>query len=230
MLLAFSVCSLFVYLGSWQLERGQEKRHILQEYEKRRGYSLRPLYEYAPDYSAARYVPVFLQGRFVAQQFLLDNQIYQRQVGVNVLTPFVTQDGRWILVDRGWVLSDPTRRTLPDVAVAEDQRQIHGTVYVPFQQPFALGQSLPENDVASWPVLAQYLDFDAMSRVLGETLETVVVRLSPEEEDGYAREWPVVSVNPERHLAYAVQWFGMAMAIVGIVLTLGIKKKTGGVQ
>ncbi len=38
------------------------------------------------------------------------------------------------------------------------------------------------------------------------------------EESGpgtYANDWPVVAMGPEKHMAYAVQWFAMALALLG---------------
>lgn len=37
----------------------------------------------------------------------------------------------------------------------------------------------------------------------------------------YETQWPVVAMGPEKHLGYAVQWFAMALALLGLYLYLG---------
>ncbi len=37
----------------------------------------------------------------------------------------------------------------------------------------------------------------------------------------YRTDWPVAAMGPEKHLGYAVQWFAMATALVGLYLYLG---------
>jgi surfeit locus 1 family protein len=43
-----------------------------------------------------------------------------------------------------------------------------------------------------------------------------IVRLDPELPGAYRAEWQVVgsSFGPERHIAYAVTWFSMAVALI----------------
>lgn len=40
-----------------------------------------------------------------------------------------------------------------------------------------------------------------------------VLLLDPREADGYQREWAAPGFPPLRHIAYAVQWFGLALAL-----------------
>jgi surfeit locus 1 family protein len=43
-------------------------------------------------------------------------------------------------------------------------------------------------------------------------------------EEGYSRDWKKKSVMlPEKHIAYAVQWFGLAITLT--VLFIGFNKK-----
>ena len=39
----------------------------------------------------------------------------------------------------------------------------------------------------------------------------------------YQADWPLIStgMGPEKHTAYAVQWFAMALALLGLYLYLG---------
>ena len=39
----------------------------------------------------------------------------------------------------------------------------------------------------------------------------------------YAVNWPTVTLNPEQHLGYAVQWFSLAAALLVLFVYLGIR-------
>jgi surfeit locus 1 family protein len=39
------------------------------------------------------------------------------------------------------------------------------------------------------------------------------------------REWKTVAMPPQRHLAYALQWFVMALVVLIIFVALNLKKK-----
>ena len=41
----------------------------------------------------------------------------------------------------------------------------------------------------------------------------------------YETTWPIVAMGPEKHLAYAVQWFAMALALLALYLYLGWHNK-----
>ena len=53
-----------------------------------------------------------------------------------------------------------------------------------------------------------------------------IIRMNPEANNGFIREWSVVSMPPERHVAYAVQWFALALLVVILFVVLSMKKKT----
>ena len=50
--------------------------------------------------------------------------------------------------------------------------------------------------------------------VEGELLAPFVVRLAADQPGALRVDWQVINMQPEKHIAYAVQWFGMALALV----------------
>lgn len=220
---AVVVMALFLSLGTWQLQRADEKRQVMNVYQQRMHNQPKPLMEYSNQWEENRYAPVYVSGEYSSQQFLLDNQSRNKQYGFNVLTPISLNNGDWLLVDRGWLAGDASRRSKPDVGLHQLRVNINAVMYTPFDDPFVLDDVVSHD--ASWPKIIQYLDFDQLGDLLGVRLLPVILRLDADSGEGYLREWPVVSVTPERHWAYAVQWYGMALAVLLIVLTLGVKKK-----
>ena len=47
------------------------------------------------------------------------------------------------------------------------------------------------------------------------------VRLEPGPAS-YRVDWPIVSMSPSKHVGYAVQWFALAAALLGLFIYLGI--------
>jgi len=48
--------------------------------------------------------------------------------------------------------------------------------------------------------------------------------LDPDAADGFARAWQPQVMTPEKHIAYAVQWFGLAIALFIIYIVVNLKK------
>lgn len=219
---------LFVSLGNWQWQRAGEKQAILEAFERGAKSDPAPLDLSGRDWEDRRFERVQFRARYLAErQFLLDNQIREGRLGYRVITPVVHDpSGRFLLVERGWVPRPARPGPLPDVADLPDGRVvIRGQIYVPFGEGYRIGGM--DDGQTGWPRVVQYLDFDAMGARLGEPVVPLTIRLDPDEPHGYHRDWrPVLPMGAERHMAYAVQWYGMALALVVIAAVLVIRRRT----
>ena len=80
----------------------------------------------------------------------------------------------------------------------------------------------------NWPKLIQALDMKKLSSLyaeLGLTIEPWVLRQDPTEDSLYVQQWKYVNMPPERHISYAVTWFGLAIALVIIYIAALLFKK-----
>jgi surfeit locus 1 family protein len=223
-LAAVALIGLFIALGIWQLNRAQEKRAMLLQYESLIHQPAIRLRLPVAVPASWRYRHVKLTGHFTGdRQFLLDNQISRGQVGYHVLTPFRLPDheGR-VLVDRGWVPLGASREILPTVSVTARKVAVRGTVYVPYGQGYNLGGMATEE--TGWPLRVQFVNFKQMSARLGAPLADMIIRLDPKAPYGYRRAWQVVPFGPARHLGYAVQWFAFACALLSIYIVVNVKR------
>jgi cytochrome oxidase assembly protein ShyY1 len=50
-----------------------------------------------------------------------------------------------------------------------------------------------------------------------------VLLLDPRDPDGFRREWAAPGFPPMRHIAYAVQWFGLALALSILFVVSSLK-------
>ena len=216
------VWCLLMALGFWQLGRADEKEALLEGFEQRMKMTPVVFDASRRDYSDLRYQRVYVNGHFDGHhQFLLDNQVYNGRAGFHVLTPFVIEKtGRVLLVDRGWVAANPERSHLPDITIQEQSMRINGVLFVPFGKPFMLGPEV-ENS-GNWPLLLQSVDWEAVSQKLGIRIAPVLLRMDKEWEDGLVHKWELVPFGPQKHIAYAVQWF--AMAAVLLVMSFAVAR------
>ena len=215
---------LLVYLGLWQLEREQEKRDTQIGFDAKAAEQPRPLADIdwrATEDNAWRRIQAV--GRYDAdRQFLLDNRINQSRVGYEVITPFQTDSGL-LLVNRGWVAQGVDRQTLPDVAVTRDEVRIQGTIYVPGGDIMVLGQEEPAGQ-NPWPRVVQSLDVKQMSALLNETVLPFSVRLESGSPGLQQLNWQPITLSPETHRAYAVQWFFMAVVLIILYLIFSFRR------
>jgi cytochrome oxidase assembly protein ShyY1 len=221
---------LLVGLGFWQLQRAGEKAALavsFEERQQRQPARLDALWE-KPAQSLA-YLPVRLRGSYLPQAyFLLDNQVRGGQFGYEVLGVLQLADQRGsVLVNRGWVAGDVARRVLPEVPVVDGPVEITGYVYVAPGAPFLLAEQHLEN---GWPKRIQAVEMDkltpAMAALQAGNVFPFPVRINAGQPGALVADWQIVNVSPQKHQAYAVQWFAMA----GVLLLFFVLRSTNLTQ
>ena len=199
---------ILISLGFWQLHRAEEKQILQAQFERRR--EAAPV-ELSTAAALADYTPVRLRGRFDNEQScLLDNQIIEGRFGYDVLSPFLLEgSGQAVMVNRGWLIGDPSRRVRPAIDAVDGIVEITGYVHYA-SRGFQLVDIPAE---AGWPKLLQYVDVGEIQRQLGFELKPFVVRIDAGLPGAYRAQWPIINMRPETHIGYAVQWFALALAL-----------------
>lgn len=216
---------LLLSLGVWQLNRADEKRALLELQGRQQGAETVVLSSTPPDFSETLlYQPIKALGRYDSDhQFLLDNQVNKGKAGYFVLTPFRLREGDTaVLVNRGWIPLGKNRADLPDIRVEANKITLAGRINRFPRIGLALaGAAIPTK---TWPSVAQIIDAKVLSRQLGYPLADFQVELDQADAHGYTRVWqePVV-MTPERHTAYAVQWFLLALTLTVLFVKYGLK-------
>ena len=98
---------LLLYLGSWQISRGFEKKEIWEAYSVNK--TLPPLAEkelFVDKKEDLIYRSVVIKGSYINQSFLLDNRIYRSKKGYEIFTPFKSESQNLYLINRGWTNDD----------------------------------------------------------------------------------------------------------------------------
>jgi surfeit locus 1 family protein len=223
-LLTLVVLGLLLSLGRWQLHRADQKRVLFDSFAAGTDGTL----SIEPGASrVARYRHVQARGAFDAtRQVLIDNMVSaEGQAGYYVITPFALEGGGWILVNRGWVPVGASRAQHPDIPVDGRVRSIHGRADNLPSPGIQLGSRMPL--APPFPVVAAFPNHAEIELLLHEpkwSQAADVILLDAEERDGYVRKWLPPGFPPMRHVGYAVQWFGLAVALVVIYFVTNSRK------
>lgn len=205
------LATLLIKLGLWQLDRAHYKEHVLERLESRSGEAAYDLHDLLRVGSDLNDYPVRLHGHFLNDfNFLLDNRTHNRQPGYEVLTPFATAN-HLVLVNRGWIAQGPSRAEAPAIPAVEGEVTLEGLALVPNPDFFVLKED--DYSVISWPFLIQKIDLEKSAALLDHPVAPFVLRLHPDENSAFVREWHSHFTGPEKHYGYAVQWFGLFTAL-----------------
>ena len=219
----------FSWLGAWQLDRAGEKERRSATFVSRTSdapillnerLSVMPS-EFDPDWWRFRRVEVSGEA-LGARQYLLDNRTRSGVAGYHVYVPMlVTGLERFVLVNRGWVETGPSRERRPDVSLTSSELVVSGIVDYP-RRPMLLGDDGYAQ--TSRPKVVQRIDYDNTERDLGRQVLPFVVLMDVELPHGFVREWtPHLGIGPSRHRGYAFQWFSLAAAVAVVWIVVKVR-------
>lgn len=204
--------ALLLSLGSWQLRRAEEKRHVQAAFEAQQ--MAAPIDLLQLPRQPAQYTRLRMRGHYDnARTFLLDNRVMHGRFGYEVLTVFIPATSeKVVLVNRGWVEGDPSRMQRPIIAAVEGEVEISGDIY----RDTARFHFVDNAHEANWPKLIQHLQIDDLQQQIASPSFPFTVRLDEGKPGAYRIEWQVVAegFGPERHIGYAVTWFALAFVLI----------------
>ncbi|WP_062263627.1 SURF1 family protein [Endozoicomonas arenosclerae] len=213
-LLVVLLLPLLVKLGFWQLSRYQEKLELEQTLTARQTMPAISLSDVS-QYADSMYLPVSVRGRFLSDQaFFLDNQIHEGRAGYDLIMPFMTDEGQQLLINRGWMPAQG-RELLPEIQTPAEDLQLTGKLYRLLGTPFTLGEDIWRDE---WPKRIQAINFDRMSEALGSIVPHYILRLGGNQPGAYLIRPLTMKTTSQKHLGYAIQWFLMALVLLGLYL------------
>lgn len=234
-LLACAGVLAFGLLGRWQWHRAAEKRALEAAFTAG---ALQPGTALGARSTAdlPRYAALRVRGHYDwRHQFLLDNMGHAGATGYEVLTPLLLEDGRVLLVNRGWLpLPDGRRDRLPEIAplpyIGPPQTALGdetgGRIDVLPSAAIAMGHAAPDAGPA-WPKRTSFPTTAELAAALGRPVEPRQLLLGETEPYGYLRDWRAAGAGfgAARHLAYALQWWTFAALTLFLYLFLNIERR-----
>lgn len=190
--------AVLLRLGFWQMDRLEWKRGVLADIASTIDGAPQPL-PVLVDPEAQRYQPVTLTGTFGEGALFVLVSVKRQGAGWRVISPFTTEDGRTVLLDRGF--TPVAQKTAPG---RSDPVTLTGNLHWPDDR----NDSTPENDAAGNTWFAR--DIGPMAEALQTEPLLVVARDITPPDEGIS-PLPVSTEGiPNDHLQYAVTWFSLA--------------------
>lgn len=200
-------CAILVSLGLWQLRRLEWKEDMLARIESRIAGAPVPLP--ATVDPGMKYMPVTVSGTTTGDEIDVLSGSRELGGGYQVVSAFVTDDGRRILLDRGFVDQDHRHAPRPPVHL-----EVRGNLHWPEER----GSATPAPNLAENIWFAR--DVPAMAQALG-TEPVLVVAAEVRGDAQGVTPMPVgIEGIPNNHLSYAIQWFLIALAWAGMTAGL----------
>lgn len=208
-----------IFLGTWQIERLIWKEHLIADIQlagENAPMSELPSLDTAKD---KRFYRVQLHGQYQPEnQFHIAARYYNSQLGYHIFTPFRTDRGEQILVNRGWVPAKE-KDTYQEAESLEGERTILAQIRTSNERNDFTPANQPEKNI--WfgrdPLeMAEY----AHIALLPYTLDLI--------GDQSTDHLPIPSDGAIKlrndHLSYAITWFLIGLGILIISLLYHRKK------
>ncbi|RPG38508.1 MAG: SURF1 family protein [Gammaproteobacteria bacterium TMED225] len=209
---------LFFSLGVWQIERGQSKMKILNEFEE----NLKKMPEYLNEQSG-KWDRVYVEGRWDnSEQILIDNSVNRGVAGYKVLTPFrINETNKIILIDRGWIKQNKYRNELPNIEITTLNETVSGILELP-----ELGLVLSDDLVSKeWPKISQSKNLEVLSKEYDESIYPFILLADPVLKNSleYIKIVPT-NMTPIKHYGYSAQWFLMFIVLCFMYIWYGYRR------
>ena len=228
---ALSMLAVLLGLGTWQLVRLEWKQSLINERQLRWQAPALMLPQDLSDQAALVHRKVVARGHYPHDRELyLPGRSYKGTAGVGIVTPFVLEDGRTLMVYRGWV---PEKRKDPQTRPKgnpEGEIEVAG-VLLPggwhgsdWFQP----ENAPERN--AW----FFVDPAQMAAAVGAGNAIAPLYLGLYRDDAEAN-LPFTAPPPmdlrNDHLQYVITWYALAIALIVIYVVFHLDpqpKRRGG--
>lgn len=223
-LCALVILAVLVGLGLWQLDRLGWKEDLIAKVHARvdqPAMSLPPEGEWPKvSFENDEYRRVQVEGRF---RHDLETQVYalidaepngQGGPGYWIVTPLALPDGAYVLINRGYVPTDRRDPATRSEGQEEGQVTITGLLRMPEQPSSFSPPNEPEKE--SWFVREP--DAIASARGLVRVAPFLIDADASANPGGLPRGGLTRIAFPNRHMEYALTWFGLAASLLGVFI------------
>ncbi|WP_349775466.1 SURF1 family protein [Vibrio intestinalis] len=213
-LLTVVAISILVNLGLWQLSRAAMKQQMQAQLTASSQQQLQGLSEVGQFQSSAiTGISVEVSLTPQPRYLLLDNQIFEGQVGYLAYQLMQEGQSRLVLLELGFIPAPRLRNELPSVAWLTEPYQGVARLYKRSDNPLSselMAEEMRSSDVDVLRV--QNLNYQQLSQRWGVELEPHAVQPMGDSWP-YAQPWQPIPMSAEKHQGYAFQWFAMALAL-----------------
>ncbi len=209
-----------ISLGMWQIERANEKKLIIANYDK--------LLVSAPialqkNQILNNWQPIETSGTYEDTIVYEDNAINNGKAGFKVYHLFRNDDGTFIFIHRGFIERNLIKNNLPEVEIPTEKKSIYGTTL--FKQNNTFVKNIEESDSRIIQEFNASLLIDKYPMLKDKYLHPFLFNLDIRDVNKYQPIEKPVNMTASKHIGYAIQWFGLCAAL--IILTIYAYRRKG---
>ena len=209
-----------ISLGVWQIERANEKKLIIANYDK--------LLVSAPialqkNQMLNNWQPIETTGTYEDTIVYEDNAINNGKAGFKVYHLFRNDDGTFIFIHRGFIERNLIKNNLPEVEIPAEKKLIYGTTL--FKQNNTFVKNIEESDSRIIQEFNASLLIDKYPMLKDKYLHPFLFNLDIRDVNKYQPIEKPVNMTASKHIGYAIQWFGLCAAL--IILTIYAYRRKG---
>ncbi len=220
--------AILLSLGTWQVQRLHWKEQLLADMAARRTaapVTLADIEAMVKKGEDIDYRPVTVSGVFANNKERHFFATWRGQTGYHVYTPLQLADGRFLFVNRGFTPYEAKEPEMRKQGQLTGEQTVTGLARARLaEKPSSI---VPENDLAK--NIFYWKDLDAMASSTGIPADRLVPFFVDAGDAPNPKGLPIGAVTqfdlPNNHLQYAVTWYGLAAALVGVGLYALLRRK-----
>ena len=209
-----------ISLGMWQIERANEKKLIIANYDKLLVSTPVVLQK---NQMLDNWQPIETIGTYEDTIVYEDNAINNGKAGFKVYHLFRNDDGTFIFVHRGFIERNLIKNNLPEVEIPTEKKSIYGTTL--FKQNNTFVKNIEESDSRIIQEFNTSLLIERYPMLKDKYLHPFLFNLDIRDVNKYQPIEKPVNMTASKHIGYAIQWFGLCAAL--IILTIYAYRRKG---
>ena len=209
-----------ISLGLWQIERANEKKVIISNYDKLLVSTPIALQKEQP---LENWQPIETVGAYQDLVIYEDNAINSGKAGFKVYHLFQNGDGTFIFVHRGFIERNLIKNNLPRIDTPVGKKNIKGTTL--FKQNNTFVKNIEESDIRIIQEFNTSVLIERFPILKDRYLHPFLFNLDVRDADKFKPIEKPVNMTATKHIGYAIQWFGLCAAL--IILTIYAYRRKG---
>ena len=209
-----------ISLGLWQIERANEKKVIISNYDKLLVSTPIALQKEQP---LENWQPIETVGAYQDLVIYEDNAINSGKAGFKVYHLFQNGDGTFIFVHRGFIERNLIKNNLPRIDTPVGKKNILGTTL--FKQNNTFVKNIEESDIRIIQEFNTPALIEKFPILKDRYLHPFLFNLDVRDADKFQPIEKPVNMTATKHIGYAIQWFGLCAAL--IILTIYAYRRKG---
>ena len=210
---------ILVSLGTWQVKRLIWKNDLISFYLKQSTNNIINLHKENFVSEEIEYRKVRLTGKFLNKKEVhITGKTYEGNAGFHVVTPFLMQNGNYVLVNRGWVSENYKEAKSRSFSLINEETSVIGLIRYPQKKGYFVPENEPDNGF--WFTIKP----TEIKNHLKIDKETFIIKFYV---DALRQEKKInlpIGIKEKinirnQHLSYAITWYSLAIVLMIIYLS-----------